>query len=257
MKTTIRIDQKLNGPPARANGGIVAGTIANYLEWPFETTIRRPVPLGEDLTLEVKGDTAVLWHDYSPLAEARRTPGLVIPAPPAVSFEDALAVAPQYRGFLENVVPGCFVCGHKRDGYDGLRIFPTKVNDDGVVASTWIPDATLSDGWWRVRPEYIAGALDCPGAFAIIGDDAVRMMVLGRIALQINAPVFVGQRYVVAGWKLGDDGRKHDAGTAIYAEDGTVVAAATSRWIDVATQSMAGLDTVATTGAPPPQAVAA
>jgi hypothetical protein len=244
MKTTIRIHQKLNGPPGRANGGIVAGAIANHLEWPFETTIRRPVPLGEDLALEVKGDTAVLWHDFSPLAEARRTPGLVIPAPPAVSFEEALAVAPQYRGFAENVVPGCFVCGHKREDHDGLRIFPTKVNDDGVFASTWIPDATLSDGWWRVRPEFIAGALDCPGAFAIIGDDAVRMMVLGRIAVQVNAPVFVGQRYVVAGWKLGDDGRKHDAGTAIYAEDGTVIAAAMARWIDVAAQPIAGEEIV-------------
>jgi hypothetical protein len=59
-------------------------------------------------------------------------------------------------------------------------------------------------------------------------------MVLGRTAVQVHAPAFIGRRYVIGAWRIADDGRKHDAGTAIYADDGSVIATASARWIDVA-----------------------
>jgi hypothetical protein len=41
----------------------------------------------------------------------------------------------------------------------------------------------------------------------------------------------VGEACVVAAWPLGEDGRKLVAGTALYAEDGELLALARQTWI--------------------------
>ena len=41
----------------------------------------------------------------------------------------------------------------------------------------------------------------------------------------------VGEPCRVIGWKLGDEGRKHYAGTAIFDEDGDLCAWARATWI--------------------------
>jgi hypothetical protein len=40
-----------------------------------------------------------------------------------------------------------------------------------------------------------------------------------------------GERCVVIGWSLGDEGRKHYAGTALFTGDGELLARAKSTWI--------------------------
>ncbi len=52
-----------------------------------------------------------------------------------------------------------------RDGAqpgDGLRIFPGPVAGRPVWAAPWTPDASVTDGSGRVRPEVVWAALDCP-----------------------------------------------------------------------------------------------
>ena len=41
----------------------------------------------------------------------------------------------------------------------------------------------------------------------------------------------VGERCVVVGWPLGEEGRKLYAGTALYGEDGRPLARARATWI--------------------------
>jgi len=41
----------------------------------------------------------------------------------------------------------------------------------------------------------------------------------------------VGERCVVTGWPLGEEGRKLYAGTALYGEDGRLLACARATWI--------------------------
>jgi hypothetical protein len=45
------------------------------------------------------------------------------------------------------------------------------------------------------------------------------------------APVKAGQPYVVAGWRLAEDGRKLTAGSALFTAAGQVAAAARATWI--------------------------
>jgi hypothetical protein len=142
-----------------------------------------------------------------------------VPAP--VSVEEAEEASKGYPGFQHHAYPTCFTCGPERD--DGLRIFPGPVEGrDGLVASPWTPE--------EVRPEIIWAALDCPGGWAV--DDFQREgVMLGRMAAGIRELPRVGERHVVVGWPVGEEGRKRHAGSALYSASGEVLALARSTWI--------------------------
>jgi hypothetical protein len=211
------IPPRYNGPPDSANGGYASGLMSEALGGGFEVTLLRPPPLGVDLDLvghELRqGDILI--------AEARRAPpiGLDVPAP--VTVEEAEEASRRYPGFQHHAYPTCFSCGPERD--DGLGIFPGAVaGRERLVAAPWTPK--------QVRPEIIWAALDCPGGWAI--DDFQREgVMLGRMAARIRELPTVGERHVVVGWPVGEEGRKRDAGSALFSAAGDVLAIARSTWI--------------------------
>jgi hypothetical protein len=210
------IPPRYNGPPDSANGGYAAGLLSEALGGGFEVTLRRPPPLGVDLDLvgnELKQGDVVI-------AEARRI-GEVLDAPPPVSLEEAEAASKRYAGFRQHAYPTCFTCGPERS--DGLGIFPGPVEGrEGVVAATWTPN--------EVRPEIIWAALDCPSGWAV--DDYSREgVLLGRMAAAIHELPAVGEPHVVIGWPIAEEGRKRQAGSALFDRDGGLLAAARSTWI--------------------------
>jgi hypothetical protein len=211
------IPPRYNGPPDSANGGYACGLMSEALGGGFEVTLLRPPPLGVDLDLvghELRqGDILI--------AEARRAPpiGLDVPAP--VTVEEAEEASRRYPGFQHHAYPTCFSCGPERD--DGLGIFPGAVaGRERLVAAPWTPK--------QVRPEMIWAALDCPGGWAI--DDFQREgVMLGRMAARIRELPTVGERHVVVGWPVGEEGRKRHAGSALFSAAGDVLAIARSTWI--------------------------
>jgi hypothetical protein len=210
------IPPRYNGPPDSANGGYAAGLLSEALGGGFEVTLRRPPPLGVDLDLvgnELKQGDVVI-------AEARRI-GEVLDAPPPVSLEEAEAASKRYAGFRQHAYPTCFTCGPERS--DGLGIFPGPVEGrEGVVAATWTPN--------EVRPEIIWAALDCPSGWAV--DDYSREgVLLGRMAAAIHELPAMGEPNVVIGWPIAEEGRKRQAGSALFDRDGGLLAAARSTWI--------------------------
>jgi hypothetical protein len=60
--------------------------------------------------------------------------------------------------------------------------------------------------------------------------------VLGRLAVHIAGQPRGGGPLVVLGWPLGSDGRKHRAGTALYA-DGRPIAFAEAIWISLGNEA--------------------
>ena len=58
------------------------------------------------------------------------------------------------------------------------------------------------------------------------GDD-----LRGRLAARIDRLPEQGQRCVVVGWPLGEDGRKRYAGTALFTAEGELLALARATWI--------------------------
>ena len=165
------------------------------------------------------------------MAEAERIDlePLELPSPP--SLADAGRSAAAYSGLREHAFPTCFVCGPEREEGDGLRIFAGPVASRGpLVAAPWTPAPNLGRLDGRVRREFVWASLDCPGAFAV-GYPARGQTLLGRLAVQLESLPQVGERCIVAGWPLGEDGRKLYAGTALFRDTGDVLAWARATWI--------------------------
>lgn len=232
MTQTIIVDSRFNGPPDSGNGGYVCGLVANHIDGVAEVTLRAPPPLERPLALEAVGNGRVVLRDGETLVAEGRPAALDIEAPPPPSLDSAEAAVAGYSGFKRHVFPTCFVCGPQRKEKDGLRIFAGPLPDNGMVASPWTPDAWLGDDNDLVRPEFCWAVLDCPGYFALHGEEGPTA-VLGRMTAEIYRPVAIGAKCVVIAWSLGGEGRKHYAGTAIFGPSGRLCAAAKQTWIEL------------------------
>jgi hypothetical protein len=226
----ITIDPRFRGPPASGNGGYTCGLVAALVGEPAEVTLRRPPPLGQPLRVE-RLDGRVELHDGDALVAEGQRAAVLVDVPEPVDFAAAEEAASRYPGFVEHAFPTCFVCGPQREPGDGLRIFASAVPGRDVVASPWVPAADLADAGGAVRREFVWAALDCPGAFAV-GFSGRGELVLGRLAARIDRVPGSGERCVVVGWPLGEDGRKLYAGTALFSERGEIYAAARATWIE-------------------------
>lgn len=229
---TLAIAARFCGPTESGNGGYTCGRLAAGLPAPVEVTLRQPPPLDCALTVQRHGEEqSLLADDGTVVAQARHAPfTLQLPVSPGLAA--ATAAAARYHGLETHAFPRCFVCGPARPPADGLRIFAGRVDGEELVACPWTPDAELAAADGQVRAEFLWAALDCPGAWAWL-DELERPVVLGRLAVEIARPVLATETHIVAGWRLGSDGRKHFSGTVIWRADGTPCAWGRATWIEV------------------------
>jgi hypothetical protein len=81
-----------------------------------------------------------------------------------------------------------------------------------------------------VSAELVWAALDCPSGWAV--DDFQREgVLLGRMAARVDRLPTAGEPHVVLGWRIGEDGRKRHAGSALTTADGEVLARSRSTWV--------------------------
>jgi hypothetical protein len=213
------IDERFNGPPGSANGGVTCGLLAELVGEPVEVTLRSPPPLGRPLRF----DGGRLWDGETLVAEAAPA-ALDVEPPGPVGFEQAEDASARYPGFEQHDYPTCFVCGPARD--DGLGLYTGPVDGTDVFAAPWLVAEDVS----RVLTW---AALDCPGAIGV-GWDGRGDWLLGRMAGEVLEVPQAGDRCVVVAWPIGRDGRKGFAGTAVYRGD-ELLARARQTWIALAT----------------------
>jgi hypothetical protein len=215
------VPRRFNGPPDSGNGGYTCGLVAGILGSVAEVTLRLPPPLDRELEV-VRRDGRVEIRDGAALVAEAEPAVLELDVPAPVSVEEAEAASRHYAGFTHHAYNTCFVCGPQRE--DGLRVYAGPVEGrPGLVASPWVPPE-------GVRPELVWAALDCPSGWAV--DDFQREgVLLGRMAAEIARLPEPRQEHVVMGWRVGEDGRKRFAGSALLTVDGEVLARARSTWI--------------------------
>lgn len=229
MNNCFIVEERFCGPSNSGNGGYVCGMLAGYIDGVAEVMLRMPPPLERELYVECIEDMVLLKDGESVVAEARATSlDLVVPEPP--TFQQAEVAAGRYSGFKKHAFPRCFVCGPERSMGDGMRIFPGPVEGRNIVASPWIPHESFADEDGYVKPEFLWAAMDCPGAFAVIEEIPV---VLGKLTAHIMGKVRPKESCVVAGWKLARNGRKLDAGTAVFSQAGEIVGKSRATWIEL------------------------
>lgn len=240
---TIVVDPRFAGPPGSGNGGYTAGLLAQLLPTDprhgVQVTLRLPPPLGVDLATEPVTEASVdpagnvtavrLRHGDRLVAEAQTVEADISPVE-VVSLAAACEAEQEYAGLRGHPFPGCFTCGPDREPGDGLRLAPGPVADRRT-ACTWTPEPNLADHDGLVRDEFVWAALDCPGGWT--ADLQGRPMVLGRITAQVDDRARAGERHVVMGQWLGEEGRKTFTATTAYDSDGRVVARARHVWIAV------------------------
>jgi hypothetical protein len=225
MPPTLTISRRFRGPLTSGNGGYSAGLLARATGLPaVEVTLRLPPPLERPLEVAYDDGHWVLLDGDAVVAEARGADPDVTP-PRAPGFDEALAASQQPAGWSAAVFAECFVCG-TRPEHDGLEIHarPVPGRDDGIVAATWVAH--------EPAPEVVWAAIDCPGAYAVVGDGARGEPVLARMTARIDRVPEEGEPCVVVGWPLGRDGRKLFAGTALYGATGDVLAVSRQLWIE-------------------------
>jgi hypothetical protein len=212
---------RYNGPADSGNGGYTCGLVAEILGGVAEVTLRLPPPLDRELEV-VRNDGHLEIRDGEALVAEAEPAALDLDVPAPVSVEEAAAASARYAGFVHHAYDTCFVCGPRRE--DGLRVYAGPVEDrPGLVASPWTPPEDVGS-------ELVWAALDCPSGWAV--DDFQREgVLLGRMAAEIDRLPEPGEPHVVVGWRIGEDGRKRYAGSALLTGDGEVLARARSTWI--------------------------
>ncbi len=230
------IGRRFRGPPQSANGGYTCGLLASFIDGSAEITLRRPPPIGRRLLVERLDGGAVALRDGDSLVAEGAPSSVDIEVPDLVSFEEAEAAGKRSMALdSDSPYSTCFVCGSGRGAGDGLRIFAGPVTGRDIVAAPWVPDASLCAEDGTVRRELVWAALDCAGAYAV-SPSTQQVVVLGRLAAKIEAPVERGGRCVVMGWPLGGEGRRLYAGTALCGQDGTLRAVARATWVKIDTR---------------------
>lgn len=232
MPDLIRIDPRFCGPPTSANGGYAAGRLAAALGGIVRVRLHAPPPLQTDLSIQVEGECARLLDGTHLIAEAHKDAGTALPWPPQIpDFETAQAAMADYPGHHRHIFPGCFSCGPARAPDDGLCIFPGAIAE-GVVAGTWQPQPSQVNADGEAPPEIIWAAIDCAGYWALAqGQAKPGAMLLGQIRGVVEHRVQRAQRCVIVGWRIGSQGRKHHAGTALIDARGVCIARSEQTWI--------------------------
>jgi hypothetical protein len=57
-------------------------------------------------------------------------------------------------------------------------------------------------------------------------------MLLAQFTVRTERLARVGERCTVIGWSIGSNGRKHEAGTALFGADGELCGRAWAMWIE-------------------------
>jgi hypothetical protein len=219
---SINVPARFNGPPASGQGGYSSALLAAQVNGPAAVSLRRPVPLDEAIETNVDGDVARSFDAAGELiAEAVPAPALAPWDAPTINLRRARAAAARFTPPADGNFDRCFVCGRKRD--DGFHLFPGPVEGTDFVAAPWTPPAWAADDDGVVAAEFVWGALDCPGYFAIHVHD-LALAFLARMQSELLAPIRAGVEYVAVGRPLRREGRKGFAATAITDPDGTVLA---------------------------------
>ena len=225
----MRFDRHLAGAvPGYANGGVVAGSLADALgvvgDGAIEVRLHRPVPLDRDLSVERDGSGLTVLQDAEPVAAVH-----VVDASHAVRGPVSLAAAQTSRPVIpveRHPAPGCFACGPANGC--GLNLQPGAVDGHDLVATAWEPPTALADASGHLPAAIVWAALDCPSWYgAAKGAPAL----LGTITARQHRPVPAATPLVVSGWGVRRDGRKTLAGSAIHSVDGEPLAVASAIWI--------------------------
>lgn len=237
--TSLTIDPRFRGPTTSANGGYVAGYLSRFVEGPVEVTLRAPPPLDRPLEI-IERDGGVVLQDGDTLLAQAKPAALDLDLPAGPSVETAVEARKNAYEYDGSDFNECFTCSRKRAPDDALCLWagPVAGDPNGMHATPWQVQETLADLDGAVAPEFVWAAMDCPGVHALSKLGLVgQYTLLGRMTAEIYERPMRGDRCVVSSWPGKSEGRKHFAVTALFSDEGVLMAKAQQTWISIAAES--------------------
>src|SRR5262249_10243920 len=181
------------------NGGYVGGAPGGGVTKEIggggtgENTLRAPGPIERAPQLAPGGGAPLLRARATPICEAGSGSGGPLKQPPVPTGRSEVMRRGEAGGSpVETDYGHCIVCGRGRGVGDGLRVWGTSGPQPGYSLSCYVPHANHADGSGRIRPEFVWGTLDCPGAFAVQDDGDFRPAMTGRMTGKVIEPPKVG-----------------------------------------------------------------
>lgn len=169
------------------------------------------------------------------IAEVRAVQlSLDVPNPP--DWAQTLAAESRSAALMPNInplLPGqqgfhpiCFCCGPEHP--EGLQIFVAPV--DRQVSGIWETKTEWGDDTGNLPHAFVWTALDCPGQYAFLAE-GIRTGLLGRMTARVLSAPKAGSHLQVTAWTIEIAGKKHLAGSALFDDQQTLLAYATTLWI--------------------------
>ena len=195
MGDTIIIAAGFNGPRLSGNGGYVGGLMAGRFTEKFggdgavEVTLRAPIPIDHRLQVAHDDEALMLRDGETLLCEARAgSVAHLSPPPPPTDWNDVMRRGEAGGAPDDSEFSRCIVCGRERAVGDGLRVLGTAGPQAGYSLSCYLPHPNHAGRDGRIRPEFVWGTLDCPGAFAAQDPDDFRPALTGRMTAKVIEP---------------------------------------------------------------------
>lgn len=241
-KTRVTISERFRGPPTSGQGGYVSGRFAAFPDFSTaesaEVTLRSPIPLDQSMSVlfdDDKSQACRIQNDDTLIAEVRAVQlCLEVPDPP--DWAQTLAAEPRSAALMPNInplLPGqkgfhpiCFCCGPEHP--EGLKIFVAPVHRQ--VSAIWKTKAEWGDEAGNLPQAFLWTALDCPGQYAFLAE-GIRTGLLGQMTAKVLNTPRAGSQLQVTAWTIAIAGKKHLAGSALFDDQQTLLAYATTLWI--------------------------
>jgi hypothetical protein len=189
---------------------------------------RSAIPLDTDLDVDADGESTTVTRGGTLVLESHPIEPLIDPLE-SVSMDEAISgrAWAEAAGFPDLIAP-CYSCG-TREGT--LRTHPGRVAGGRTWAAPMTyPEWTATDG--VVDPVHIWAVIDCaPGYPVAFGNNEPRFAFTGWIAVDVRSLIEPGRPAIVVAAADPWEGRKRSARSALWTEDGDLIALSESLWI--------------------------
>jgi hypothetical protein len=226
---SFAIEGRFQGMRGIGQGGYLAGLIASSEAGVRQVDFRNPIPLETELLHEETAVGARVRNADTVIIETR--PGSVPSRTPEFVDLDAAKQARHIgeRHALERI-SWCFSCGSQPDT---LRIHAGAVGD-GRFATPYVPPEWTRSEDGNVAPSFVWAPLDCASGWGLTWDPPRPTAVTGFLTVDILGNISPGQTYVIVAengeqWRA----RKRWSWSAMYTEQGELVARSESLWISL------------------------
>lgn len=223
------VRSRFEGAPGRAQGGYAGGMLHD--DRPRRVWFRSAIPLDTSLEVSNDGETTSVTLDGRLILESHPIDSLENPLPP-VTMDQAIAGRDRTEAAgLPQMIAPCYSCGT----VDGtLRTHPGEVGHSGIWAAPMIyPDWTATDG--EVDPRHIWAVVDCAAGYPVALGPEPRMAFTGWLSVDVRSTIEPRRPAVVVAAADSWHGRKRSARSALWTEEGELIAVSESTWISVPT----------------------